>query len=101
MSGKSPRGHISRLPPATTDEWDWQMEGLCRGMKSEAFFHPDGEKGQARHLRDERAKAICQACPVLEQCRKHALEVQEPYGVWGGMTESERSEILKGKRRRR
>jgi WhiB family redox-sensing transcriptional regulator len=27
---------------------------------------------------------------VLVQCRAHALQVREPYGVWGGMTEDER-----------
>ena len=31
---------------------------------------------------------------VMEQCREHALQVQEPYGVWGGLTINERAEIL-------
>ncbi|PRI07123.1 WhiB family transcriptional regulator, partial [Mycobacterium tuberculosis variant bovis] len=29
-------------------------------------------------------------------CRSHALEVGEPYGVWGGLSESERDLLLKG-----
>jgi len=36
------------------------------------------------------AKAICAACPVLAQCREHALKTREPYGVWGGMSEEDR-----------
>ncbi len=30
------------------------------------------------------------SCPVIQQCRSHALSVREPYGVWGGLTEDER-----------
>jgi WhiB family redox-sensing transcriptional regulator len=34
------------------------------------------------------------------QCRTHALSVQEPYGIWGGLSEDEREVILtRGDRR--
>ena len=45
-------------------------------------------------LRDEQAKQVCMTCPVLQQCRAHALKVREPYGVWGGFSESERLRLL-------
>jgi WhiB family redox-sensing transcriptional regulator len=64
-------------------------------MDSAYFFHPDGERGPARLRRENRAKAVCLACPVLEMCRKHALAVQEPYGIWGGMSEADRLNLLK------
>ena len=83
-----------------TDIWDWQMQGACRGMDSGFFFHPEGERGPARANREARAKQICLSCPVLEQCRRHALAVQEPYGVWGGLSEAERDEIVRGRTRR-
>ena len=57
-------------------------------------FHPDGERGPARAEREERAKQICGRCPVLEHCRRHALAVGEPYGVWGGLSMAERSALL-------
>ena len=57
------------------------------------FFHPEGERGPARRNRDEAAKAVCLTCPVLAQCRAHALAVREPYGVWGGLTEDDREQI--------
>ena len=81
---------ISRLPGPVADLWDWQLLGLCRGENPEVFFHPEGERGPARRNRDSAAKAVCETCPVLVQCRAHALQVREPYGVWGGMTEDER-----------
>lgn len=81
---------ISRLPGPVADRWDWQLDGTCRTASPETFFHPEGERGPARRNRDAAAKALCQACPVLQQCREHALRVREPYGVWGAMTEEER-----------
>jgi WhiB family redox-sensing transcriptional regulator len=69
-------------------------------MDSAFFFHPDGERGPARARREERAKAVCRACPVLEQCRRHALAVQEPYGIWGGMSEADRISAIKARKRK-
>jgi WhiB family redox-sensing transcriptional regulator len=79
-----------RLPVAVTDVWDWQMRGACRGMDNALFFHPENERGPARAEREARAKQICGGCLVLDRCRTHALAVHEPYGVWGGLSESER-----------
>ncbi|WP_309051692.1 WhiB family transcriptional regulator, partial [Streptomyces sp.] len=28
------------------------------------------------------------------ECAAHALAVREPYGVWGGLTEDEREELM-------
>ena len=82
------------LPGTASYFWEWQMEGSCRGEDSAVFFHPEGERGRARADREARAKAVCAECPVMQQCREHALTVAEPYGIWGGLSESEREAIL-------
>lgn len=87
---------ISRLPGPVADLWDWQYEGLCRSVNPETFFHPEGERGPARRARDDAAKQVCRQCPVLRQCREHALRVREPYGVWGAMTADEREAYQHG-----
>ena len=84
----------SRLPRPVADEWEWQYEGVCRELPSEMFFHPDGERGPRRRNRENTAKAICASCPVIAACRTHALAVQEPYGIWGGLSEDDRLAIL-------
>lgn len=86
---------IRRLPAPVTEAWVWQLQGACRGLDSAFFFHPEGERGPARAEREARAKTVCRACPVIEQCRRHALSVQEPYGVWGGLSESERQDMTR------
>lgn len=90
---------VSRLPNVVAEEWEWQLRGSCRGADSSLFFHTDNERGSARERRESRAKAICQTCPVLVQCRKHAMTVQEPYGIWGGLGEIERRELFMRERR--
>lgn len=90
---------ITRLPGPNTDTWDWQLRGACRGMNSEFFFHSDAERGRARDSREARAKQICKTCPVITECREHALAVQEVYGIWGGLGENERREIIAQRRR--
>ena len=80
----------TRLPPATTDRWDWQLRAACRGMDSAFFFPPEHELARARNDRISRAKAVCAGCPALLECRDFALANSEPFGVWGGLSEHER-----------
>jgi WhiB family redox-sensing transcriptional regulator len=82
--------NLSRLPLVRQEVWEWQYEGACVGLDSAVFFSPDAERGAAKRNREAGAKAVCAGCPVIEQCRQHALTVREPYGVLGGMTMDER-----------
>lgn len=91
---------LSRLPGPIMDLWEWQYQGACRETGPELFFHPEGERGGTRRRRDEAAKAICATCPVIQQCREHALRVREPYGVWGGLSEDDRAAIYSGTERK-
>lgn len=87
------------FPVPVTETWDWQLRGACRDLDSSVFFHPDQERGSTRANREARAKRICRSCPVVEQCRRYALSVREPYGVWGGLSADERNSLLRGCRR--
>lgn len=87
---------VRRLPGPIGEVWEWQLQAACRGMDTGYFFHPEGERGPARTRRETGAKAVCRSCPVLVQCRRHALTVHEPFGVWGGLSESEREALARG-----
>lgn len=89
---------IHQLPRPLHDTWEWQFQGSCQELDPNLFFHPDGERGGPRRRRAESAKRICKTCPVIEQCRAHALAVGEPYGIWGGMSEEERHHYLQSRR---
>lgn len=83
-----------RLPGPVIASWDWQIAAACRGMDVETFFHPHHEGKKARRYRITAAKVICSTCPVAEQCLDHALQAREPYGIWGGRSETERADLL-------
>ncbi|MGW4467176.1 WhiB family transcriptional regulator [Micromonospora sp. NPDC004704] len=86
--------NVRRLPGPIVDLWEWQRFGACRGRDTAQFFHPDGERGASRNRRETGAKKVCGTCPVRAECAAHALAVREPYGVWGGFSESERLRLL-------
>ncbi|MGV0807940.1 WhiB family transcriptional regulator [Mycolicibacterium setense] len=81
-------------PPTNVESWSWRIGARCRGEDLALFFHPDGERGQARRQRQQLAKHVCAQCPVLEQCREHSLAFRELFGTWGGLSEDERSRLL-------
>ena len=72
----------------------WQDRAACQDADPELFFYPDGERGLDREQRQQAATAICMGCVVRAPCRAYALGVAEPYGVWGGLSESARDAIL-------
>lgn len=89
-----PEMNVKKLPPATTDQWDWQLEAACRGMDDTWFFPPDREQAKARTSRISRAKAVCAHCPALIACRDFALDNGEVFGVWGGLSEDDREKVV-------
>ncbi len=73
----------------------WQIKAACRGPETWLFFPPaHAERKDEREEREIRAKAICQRCTVKRDCLDFALRTREPYGIWGGLTESERQDLL-------
>lgn len=85
----SPCAPRPELRPIGT-EWEWQLGAACRGADSDVFFAPHNERGRARRQREAQAKRVCMQCPVRTRCLQHAYAVDEPFGVWGGLSASER-----------
>ena len=57
------------------------------------FFPPATfEKKEDRIKRESKAKAVCEGCTVKLECLEEAIDISEPFGVWGGMTEGERKQ---------
>lgn len=72
--GLAPEAGIPELDPISKNGPD----GLpCQVEDPELWFAES-----PIHL--ERAKSLCQECPVRAACLAGALERREPWGVWGG-----------------
>jgi WhiB family transcriptional regulator, redox-sensing transcriptional regulator len=73
----------------------WQAKAACRGPQSSVFFPPSHfERKDEKEAREARAKAICATCPVRRPCLDYALRIREPHGIWGGLNEVERKQLL-------
>lgn len=81
---------------ARAEDFEWQLHARCRGLPTEMFFASDGERGQLRAAREERAKKVCRSCPVKRECLRYAVASAEAWGVWGAMTPRERELIFRG-----
>ena len=75
----------------------------CVLFKATAAYDPwfgDSEDLDSSEETDE-AKAICRGtydgrpCPLLDLCLEFAMDNNERYGVWGGMTPDERAKLRK------
>ena len=58
---------------------------------ADLFFPPDGrESTLARQAREAQALAVCASCSFIGACLDEALERNERWGIWGGVTERQR-----------
>ncbi len=71
----------------------WVHRGACRGLDTNMFFP---ERGDTDGL--EKARAVCQECPVTQKCLEYALFTVQRFGIWGGKSERERRIIRNGRR---
>jgi WhiB family transcriptional regulator, redox-sensing transcriptional regulator len=62
---------------------DWRDQARCRDANPDVFFRE----------RPADAKEVCAGCPVRLPCLHYALDTRQEYGVWGGLTESERAKL--------
>ncbi len=73
----------------------WQTKAACRGPQAAAFFPPSHfERKEEKEAREARAKSICASCSVRQACLEYALRIREPHGIWGGLNEAERKQLL-------
>lgn len=68
------------------DALSWREHALCAQTDPEAFFPEKG--GSTRE-----AKKVCQSCPVRTECLSYALDHDERFGIWGGLSERERRRL--------
>lgn len=77
--------------------FSWLLDAACKGEHTAAFFPPAHfERKELRLARERHAKAICATCAVASECLDYALRTREPHGVWGGLNEVERRQLLEG-----
>lgn len=77
---------IEDAEDASWEDVGWQDRALCAQTDPEAFFPEKG--GSTRE-----AKKVCRGCEVRAECLEYALERDERFGIWGGLSERERRRL--------
>lgn len=72
------------ITTSNAPELAWQERALC-AQTGPAFFFPD----PGSSTRD--AKRLCGICEERVACLEYALDHDERFGVWGGLSENERT----------
>lgn len=68
------------------EELPWHEFALCSYVDPDVFFPEKG--GSSRE-----AKRICARCTVQTECLDYALQNDERFGIWGGLSERERRRL--------
>lgn len=61
----------------------WQNRAACAGTDPALFFPDDGGSSQD-------ALNVCRSCLVRQECLASAIANDEPFGIWGGLTMTQR-----------
>ena len=77
----------------------WRPEAACRNVDTALFF-PNGATGEAL-VQAQVAKAVCAGCAVRLECLEFAVATNQPYGIFGGLTEAERKSLQRRRTRQR
>jgi WhiB family redox-sensing transcriptional regulator len=70
---------------------EWRLEAYCKGKDTNLFYPEIGTKGAAEQTKT--MKSFCALCKVSAECLQTAIEYDEQFGIWGGLTPKERSRV--------
>lgn len=79
------------IPLDVLDAEPWRAHAACTPGDHDLFFPERGESLAP-------ARAICNRCPVADQCLTYALDHSIKHGVWGGTSERDRRTLRKNRR---
>lgn len=83
--------------PLFTETPDW-TGAACKGHDTEKVFFPEFSFGRSQK-KVQRAKAICNGCPLRSACLDYAIRWGITSGIFGGCTFEERVQIDQDRRR--
>lgn len=82
--------HYQGSVPDSPRAANWRDAGLCRGNNNDDWF-----PSPTNTLAVQQAKNTCFGCPSWIDCAQFALTTSQETGVWGGLSEGQRTTIHK------
>lgn len=72
----------------------WREEAACKGMDLSNFFSETERQSALTRKKNAKTKQICNDCSVQKNCLFYAIENKIEYGIWGGLTSTERRALV-------
>lgn len=69
-----------------TSSADWMDDALCAQTDPDLFLIEQGGSSKP-------AKKVCVTCSVRLQCLQYALDHNEQWGIWGGLSRRQRNRL--------
>ena len=86
---------VPRIRTVEPADLSWTVDAACKGLDEDGtIFFPQYVTDVAQ------AKAICNRCPVQQECLSYALDRPELNGIWGGYGEQGRGTLRRARQRR-
>src|SRR5690625_4855760 len=70
---------------------EWATNAACAKFpthQTDPIFFPAKETPKTTD-----AQNLCATCPARQPCAEYAIESNEPHGIWGGLTATDRDKI--------
>lgn len=80
-----------------------QDDAACKDKGFDMFFVDEGPVSDVNiRIAIAKAVALCNLCPVQDQCLMISVNNDEEFGIWGGFTSKERKKLFgkKGKKKK-
>lgn len=76
------------------DDGVWRDFASCKKMGNTEFFATFNNNGKESQQRLREVRAICNNCAVQKECLDFSVRNEIAYGIWGGLTATERKELF-------
>ncbi len=80
--------NLAPLADEAPSSANWRQDAACRSLPDSMFFLAGDDFAGMK-----RAKAVCEQCPVIDDCLEFAVLTNQSLGIWGGTTPNERRQI--------
>jgi WhiB family redox-sensing transcriptional regulator len=68
----------------------WMGAAACANKGPDSWFS---------EVHPVEALRVCSECPVRDACLDYALSTNQEHGIWGGLTQEERKNVRRSRRR--
>jgi WhiB family redox-sensing transcriptional regulator len=79
------------MDTADLTDRSWTKDAACKGFDPNMWFEAVSNDTDMLK-KNTLAKSICHSCEVRKRCLEYSLHC-ERYGIWGGLTASDRDQI--------